>query len=103
MDLVFEEFVRKPFVVEAVLVTKQNIADIAEFIGTLELEGDRAPYIQVDSRLVPNVVRVYPGYWMTRIGDNFRCYSKKIFNDQFTLCTNNMKIGLVYFGVPVDA
>lgn len=79
----FTEFVRKPFVVEAVEVTEENIADVAEFVGTLRTKDDGTPYIQVDRRLIPNIYRVYPGFWMTRMGDNIRCYSKRIFEEQF--------------------
>lgn len=76
-------FVRKPFTVEAVEVTRDNIAEIAELVGTLREKDDGTPYIQVDRRLVPNIYRVYPGFWMTRMGDNIRCYSKRIFKNQF--------------------
>lgn len=76
-------FVRKPFTVEAVEVTRDNIAEVAELVGTLREKDDGTPYIQVDRRLVPNIYRVYPGFWMTRMGDNIRCYSKRIFKNQF--------------------
>lgn len=86
----FNTFVRKPFTVEAVEVTKDNIEDIAPFVGTLRQKDDGTPYIQVDRRLVPNIFRVYPGFWMTKMGDNIRCYSAKIFKEQFV--QNDAKI-----------
>lgn len=79
----FSKFARKPFVVDAVEVTVENIAELAEFIGTLRQKEDGTPYIQVNRRWVPNVFRVYPGFWMTKMGDNVRCYSKRVFTDQF--------------------
>lgn len=79
----FNTFVRKPFTVEAVEVTEENIEEIAELVGTLRAKDNGQPYIQVDRRLVPNIYRVYPGFWMTRMGDNIRCYSKRIFEEQF--------------------
>lgn len=79
----FSTFVRKPFVVEAIEVTEENIAEIAPFVGSLREKTDGTPFIHVDRRLVPNIYRVYPGFWMTRMGDNFRCYSRRIFFDQF--------------------
>lgn len=91
MDLEFAEFVRKPFVVEAIEITEENIEDVAEFIGTLRKKDDGTPYIQVDRRLIPNVFRVFPGFWMTRMGGNIRCYSKRIFTDQFTKITPEVK------------
>lgn len=78
----FTTFVRKPFIVEAVEITTDNIEEIAKLVGTLKSEGDK-PYIQVDRRLVPNVYKVHPGFWMTRMGDNIRCYSDHIFKAQF--------------------
>lgn len=100
MEVVFEEFVRKPFVVEAIEVTKDNIKDLAVYIGTLRKKDDGTPYIAVDRRLIPNVYRVYPGFWMTRMGDNIRCYSKKIFREQFTSSNTKIEALLIYFNSP---
>jgi hypothetical protein len=85
-------FVRKPFTVEATEVTRENIAEIAELVGVLREKDDGTPYIQVDRRLVPNIFRVYPGFWMTRMGDNIRCYSKRIFRDQFIVNTPDIDV-----------
>ena len=79
----FQTFVRKPFVVEAIEVTVENIGEVAKYVGDLREKEDGTPYILVDRRLVPNVFRVYPGFFMTKMGENVRCYSKKIFKDQF--------------------
>lgn len=80
----FTQYVRKPFIVEAVRVTKDNIAEIADLVGELKTkEDDGAPFIQVDRKLVPNIYRVYIGFWMTRMGDHIRCYSPKVFREQF--------------------
>ncbi len=79
----FTTFVRKPFTVEAVEVTEENIADIAELVGTLRQKEDGSSYIHVDRRLIPNIYRVYPGFWMTKMGDNVRCYSNPVFKKQF--------------------
>lgn len=79
----FKNFVRKPFVVEAVRVTKENISEIADLVGELKEKDDGTPFIYVDRRLVPNVYRVFPGFWMTRMGDHIRCYSNKVFQEQF--------------------
>ena len=79
----FSEFVRKPFVVEAIEVTAENMAEIAKYVGEVREKEDGTPFILVDRRLIPNVFRVYPGYWLTRMGDRTRCYSRKIFFEQF--------------------
>lgn len=86
----FVTFVRKPFTVEAVEVTEENIEEIAALVGALRQKENGQPYIHVDRRLVPNIYRVYPGFWMTKMGDNIRCYSKRIFEEQFV--PNNEEI-----------
>lgn len=79
----YTTFVRKPFAVEAVEITTENIEELARYIGDLETKDDGTQYILVDRRKVPNVQRVYPGFWMTKMGDNIRVYSKKVFAEQF--------------------
>ena len=76
-------YVRKPFAVKAIEVTTDNIEEVAKYVGDLKEKDDGTPYILVDRRLVPNVFRVYPGFFMTKMGENIRCYSKKIFEEQF--------------------
>lgn len=80
----FDTFVRKPFLVEAVEITEENIEELAKFIGTLKRKGNGTPFIQVDSTKVPNIPRVYPGYWLTRMGKKTRCYSQRVFKQEFT-------------------
>lgn len=83
MSLDFKTFGRRPFYVDAVQVTEQNIEEVAKFVGEMRAKDDGTPYILVDRRVVPNVHRVYPGWWMTKMGDNVRCYSGRIFDEQF--------------------
>jgi hypothetical protein len=86
----FTSFVRKPFSVEAVEVTLDNIEEVAKYVGDLKEKEDSTKYILVDRRLVPNVYRVYPGFFMTKMGENVRCYSRKIFKEQFVEFTDEM-------------
>lgn len=79
----FTTYVRKPFVVQAVEVTAENINEVAKYIGDVREREDGTQYILVDRRLVPNVFKVYPGFFMTKMGENIRCYSRKIFREQF--------------------
>jgi len=87
----FEPFVRKPFLVQAVEITRDNIAEVAKYVGDLKEKEDGTPFILVDKRLVPNVFRVFPGFWMTKMGENVRCYSKKIFTEQFIESSPDIK------------
>ena len=79
----FETFVRKPFVVKAVEITEDNIEELAKFIGTLKHDEEGNPFIEVNRHKVPNIPTVHPGYWMTRMGKNTRCYAKRIFEREF--------------------
>ena len=88
----FTTFVRKPFVVEAVEVTEDNIAEIAGHLGTLETKEDGTPYIQVERRPFLNIKEVTPGYWMTMMGNNIRCYSKLVFEKQFIQSTPDIEV-----------
>lgn len=84
MNLEFKTYVRKPFVIEAVEITVENIEEIAPQVGTLHhKEEDGTPYIFVDPRIIPGVKRVYPGYMLTRKEDTIRCYSPKVFRAEF--------------------
>jgi hypothetical protein len=87
----FTTYVRKPFIVQAVEISPDNIADIARFVGDLREKEDGTPYILVDPRLVPNVERVYPGFFMTKMGENVRCYSRRVFTDQFIIQSDEIK------------
>lgn len=87
----FTKFVRKPFVVEGLEITRENIAEVSKFIGELREVDGLAPYIIVDERYVPNVDRVYIGYFMTKMGSNVRCYSRNIFRKQFIEQTDQMR------------
>lgn len=82
----FKKYKRKPFEVEAVEITEENIDELAQYIGTVRVrEEDQVKFIQVDRRLIPNVARVYQGFYMTKMGDNIRCYSPRTFKEQFEL------------------
>ncbi len=79
----FSQYVRKPFIVEAVEITLDNMAEVAEQIGEVRKKDDGTPFIHVNPRLVPNVFPVFAGFFMTRMGDHIRCYSPKVFHRQF--------------------
>lgn len=81
----FQPYIRKPFEVEAIEITDDNIKDLAKFIGKLHFSDEGVPFIDVDPKKVPSVTRVWPGYWLTKVGsNNYRCFTKKIFTAQFT-------------------
>jgi hypothetical protein len=91
MTLQFEKFTRKPFVVEAVEVTIENLEEVAKLIGDVEEDESGVLFIKVDRRLMPNLYRVEPGFFMTRMGLHIRCYNRKTFLKQFAALTPEIK------------
>lgn len=85
------EFIRKPFVVEAVEITEDNIYEVAKYVGDVIEEEGVQPYIQADRRLAPGATRVYIGFFMTRMNDHIRCYPRGLFFDQFTPLTGDVQ------------
>lgn len=80
----FTTYVRKPFEVEAVEITPDNIAEAAKIIGRLSITKEGVPFIVVtEGKMTGKVERVWPGYWMTKMGKNIRCYSPQLFLSQF--------------------
>lgn len=78
----FNQFVRRPFTVEAIEITAENIEEVASLVGKLQTKGETT-FIALNRRIVPNIGRAYVGWWMTRLGDNYRCYAPKVFKGQF--------------------
>lgn len=74
---------RKPFIVEAAQITEDNLEQAASLIGEVVVGEDGSSHIKINKRLVPNIHRAYVGWWITKMGDNLRCYSPKIFEEQF--------------------
>lgn len=82
-DLNYQTYVRKPFTVEAVEITRENIAEVAPSIGELNQPEGETPFIEVDPKKVPHVTRVFPGFFLTKMGKRIHCYSPKAFKAQF--------------------
>lgn len=82
-DFDFVEHIRKPFSVYAVRVTRENMEDIAPFVGKIERTPEGKPYIQADRHLCQSSLKVWPGYYVTKHGKKVRVFSRKSFEDQF--------------------
>lgn len=90
MTLEFTNYVRKPFSVQAIEVTEENIRDVARGlnIGNVKYDEETGePYIMVDKKKIPNVNRVHAGFFVTKMGNNIRCYNPQVFPQQFTEIT----------------
>ena len=102
MAIEFTSYVRDPYVVEAILITEENIDELAPWIGEIEIdEKSGKKKILVNKDLVKNVFVVEPGYYMTRFNGRVRCYSKNAFKRTFREMTPDIQVGLDAFGVKV--
>lgn len=90
-EINYDEVVRRPFKVKAIQITEDNIEQLARYIGDLKEDDDGNVYILVDRRMVPNVAKAYVGFWMTRMRDQTRVYSKRVFNQQFMELTPSVQ------------
>lgn len=80
----FTTYIRKPFSIDAVQITEDNMKDVAKLIGKIRTR-DGVRYIAVDPRVVPVVRHAYVGWYLTRFEDSYRCYTPKLFKSQFVL------------------
>lgn len=87
----FKTYIRRPFEVRAIQITSKNLDEVAKFIGDVKEDETGSKYILVDQRLVPNVEKVYPGFFMTKMRNNVRCYSRRVFFDQFVEMDDDIK------------
>lgn len=85
-----EKFARKAFYVEAVVVTDENMEEVAKWCGGEVKTGkDRdqqdARYIQVNvARAIhPNQTKAFVGNRVLRSGANFKVYTEKAFQATF--------------------
>lgn len=90
-EITFNQYVRTPFSVEAAIITEENVEQIAQLVGTIRTKNGEK-YIALDRRIVPNISRAYIGWYVTRLGDNFRCYSPKVFVEQFEPMDDTMVV-----------
>lgn len=93
------KYVRKPFAVEAVEVTTENIADVAEWCGgEVRASDGRKPgqaqqqFIKVNVKrpLNDRQTRAYPGDWVLSAGTGFKVYTEKAFSGSFEEQTDRM-------------
>jgi hypothetical protein len=84
-----KKFARKPFLVDAVRVTSENMEEVAKWCGgevLTEKRGNRmVKFIQVHvSRALNERQKKAPvGDWVLYAGKSFKCYTSKAFDDCF--------------------
>lgn len=87
----FEEYARRPFVVQAVEIDEDNIEHVSSFIGNIVELEDGSVYIDVDRRLAPGTSRAYIGDFVTNIGNRYRVYTPKKFRELYVRNTGDIQ------------
>lgn len=86
-DLVIAKYVRKPFEVEAVLVTEENMTKAAAWCeGDIRETTEGVKYIKVQVYRPANVrqTRAFAGDWILQSGkDYFKVFMQKPFESSF--------------------
>ncbi len=101
MSLLPTRYQRKPFYVQAVQVTADNLEEVAEWCAgqirhTKPNPAENvpsAPYVKV-CVLNPRserLTRAYVGDWVVRAGSGFKIYPDKSFNESFIRATPVVK------------
>jgi hypothetical protein len=85
MSLLIEQYTRKPFTIDAVQVTLDNMEEVAKWAGgeiVVEKRGERLiQFIKIDVNrpLNDRQTKAFVEDWVLRAGSGFKCYSKKAF------------------------
>lgn len=83
------KFVRKPFEVEAIQVTAENIEEVAVWCnGSVERLGeegkdDRYIHVRVHYPISPRQTKAFIGDWVLYSKNGFKCYNPKAFSNNF--------------------
>lgn len=79
-------YARKPFEVEAVLITEENFDDVAEWCsGDVFIAGEdiRSMTVKVFRPMSPKQTVARVGDWVLKTGSGFKIYTDKAFNECF--------------------
>lgn len=79
-------YIRKPFEVEAVQVTEENLEAVRDWCnGALYLENEDRPYIKVwvARALNERQTKAYPEDWVLYAGTGFKVYTDRAFRRTF--------------------
>lgn len=92
-EITTERYVRKPFEIDAVQVTRENIHDVAKWCdGDLHLvrpvdDDTAADFIKVNVNrpLNERQTKAFVGDWVLRMGTSFKVYTDHAFTKSFEL------------------
>jgi hypothetical protein len=80
------KFARKPFYVDAIRVTKDNIEEVARWCqGEILTDAEQGPYIKVRVHrpLTERQTQAFLGDWVLYAGTGYKVYNPKAFDKSF--------------------
>lgn len=89
----FQTFVRKPFRIQAIQITEENIELFADLIGdnVVRKEDNGTHYFLANRQLVRTINRVKVGYWVTKMNEQYRVYVPEVFDSLFCLSSKGLE------------
>lgn len=88
-----EKFARKPFVVEAVQVTEENMAEVAAWCGgevrTADKKANAYIKLGVYHAINKRQTQAFVGDWVLKMGKGFKIYLEKAMSKTFTPVPEN--------------
>lgn len=83
--MVIQHYVRKPFMIEAVQVTDENILEVSQWCEGEIHNEPKGPYIRVDVKnpLTPRQTKAFVGDWVLASKRGFKVYTDSAFNSNF--------------------
>ena len=89
----FQRYARKPFYVEAIRVTRDNLEDVATWChGDVQTDNwGRHVKVRVHRPLNDRQTKAYPGDWVLYAGTGFKVYTDKAFQKSFEPAENKVE------------
>lgn len=110
MSVTTQKYVRKPFMIDAVQVTKENMDELAEWCkGTVyalpPVSGRIRKFIDVPVQKATHErqKRAFCGDWLLFSGKAFKVYTEKAFTTCFELASGEALLNSLPKGPPIDA
>ena len=95
MSLETVKYARKPFLVDSIQVTAENMEDVAKWCeGTLETNsrGDQFIRVAVHRPLYDRQTKAFAGDWVLFAGNGFKVYTVKAFETSFELFNDTIRV-----------
>lgn len=89
MTITTKTYTRKPFTVDAIQVTDENMAEIAEWcsgeVQSITKTNGTRPYVKVNVHRATNLrkTQAFSGDWVLRSGQGFKVYTPRAFDVAF--------------------